>query len=529
MVTPKSQLHPRGPTVKSNTRFCLIIPPSIFLLDERVFASLGILRVAATLEARDYYVEVLDLSGITNYEEVAALHAKSSTANIFGVTATTPQMPAAHNILRAIKGAKPDAHMLLGGPHPTLINAAAKREIEQNRKGRAFNALTQLQSAWNQIVAGDGEKAILHIARGDRNKLIDADKPREELFIRKGQVDEFPFPARHLIDMASYHYKIDGAPSTSLIAQLGCPFNCFFCGGRYSPMLRMSRTRSTPSILAEVEFLHQKFGYTGLMFYDDELNVNKEMIQLMNGLSDLQAKLGVEFKLRGFIKAELFTPEQAEAMHRAGFRWILTGFESGSPRILTNIDKKATQDDNTRCVDIARAAGLKVKALMSIGHAGESQQTCQETADWVLNVKPEDFDVAIITTYPGSPYYDDAVQLDKEKPIYTFTHPKTGDRLHSQEIDYNVVADYYKGDPDGGYQAYVHTDFLTSDELVKIRGEMEGGIRARLNLPWNPSAASQAFEHSMGQLPPSILRSTEMPEFAKPKAFLDISPDAEKQ
>ena len=32
------------------TRICLITPPSIFLLDERVFMTLGILKVAAVLE-----------------------------------------------------------------------------------------------------------------------------------------------------------------------------------------------------------------------------------------------------------------------------------------------------------------------------------------------------------------------------------------------------------------------------------------------------------------------------------------------
>ncbi len=43
-------------------RVCLITPPSIFLLDERVFMTLGILRVAAALEGAGHEVEMLDLS-----------------------------------------------------------------------------------------------------------------------------------------------------------------------------------------------------------------------------------------------------------------------------------------------------------------------------------------------------------------------------------------------------------------------------------------------------------------------------------
>ena len=48
---------------------CLINPVSSFLLDERVFMSLGILKVAAVMESRGYPVEFLDWSGISNYEE----------------------------------------------------------------------------------------------------------------------------------------------------------------------------------------------------------------------------------------------------------------------------------------------------------------------------------------------------------------------------------------------------------------------------------------------------------------------------
>jgi anaerobic magnesium-protoporphyrin IX monomethyl ester cyclase len=44
-----------------------MIPPSLFLLDERVFMSLGILKVAAVLEREGITVELLDLSGVKNY------------------------------------------------------------------------------------------------------------------------------------------------------------------------------------------------------------------------------------------------------------------------------------------------------------------------------------------------------------------------------------------------------------------------------------------------------------------------------
>jgi anaerobic magnesium-protoporphyrin IX monomethyl ester cyclase len=84
-------------------RICLVIPPSLFLLDERVFMTLGILKVAAVLEQAGFYVELLDLSGVENYEEVVEDHARSGSVSCYGLTATTPQMPAATKILRTLR------------------------------------------------------------------------------------------------------------------------------------------------------------------------------------------------------------------------------------------------------------------------------------------------------------------------------------------------------------------------------------------------------------------------------------------
>ena len=489
----------------------LVIPPSAFLLDERVFVSLGVLKVAASLRDNGYNINLLDFSGVENYLDVLQVYLRTATDCAVGITTTTPQFPAVAKIVKVIREQRPDLKVILGGPHITLTLAACKLEIKKGVvDGRAHHAREKMEALSDVLCAGDGELASIFAVANGAPKVIDGDDPKGGLFMTDDQYTLTPYPARDLVDMSSYHYTIEGHNATSLIAQLGCPFGCGFCGGRNSKSLRMIRTRTTDSIINELEMLYSTYGYTGFMFYDDELNVNPNMLPLMREIAALQKRLGTEFRLRGFVKSELFNAEQANAMYEAGFRWILCGYEAAYPRILTNINKRATLENNTNCVLTAKAAGLKVKALMSIGHPGESEESISAIRDWLLDVKPEDFDCTIITPYPGSPYYDESVKGDKPG-LYVYTQPKTGDRLYSWEIDYTATADYYKGDPDadGGYKAFVFTDNLSETQLVSLRDKLERDVRSALNIPFNTSRPALRYEHSMGQgLPGFVLRKS---------------------
>lgn len=485
---------------------CLIIPPSVFLLDERVFINLGILKVAAVLEQEGYLVEVLDLSGVANYELVLKLHLDGSPAVVFGITATTPQLPAVMRIQSILRERRPKERIIIGGPHPTLVLAAYRREHQLGQEGRAHRHLQHLLEAFDVIVAGDGENTVV-TALTTTERIIDADDPKSPLFMTHEGFDKSPFPARHLVEVSSYHYEIEGERALSLIAQLGCPFACGFCSGRTSPSLRNIRLRSTESVVREVEHLYDVYNVKAFMFYDDELNVNPKMLELMMALTALQKRRGVQFKLRGCIKAQLFTDAQAAAMAEAGFRIIFVGFESGHPRILENINKKATREENTRCVEIARRHGLKVKASMSIGHPGESLESILATRDWLLEAKPDDFNVTVITCTPGTFYYDHAVQVLPDPEVWTYT-VKNGDRLHSRDIDYRTVSDYYNGRPTE-YRSFVYTDYVSAEDLVRLRDDIEYEVRQKLRIPFSPTSPSLFFDHSMGQtgLPPNVLRT----------------------
>ncbi len=494
-----------------NTSVCLIIPPSPFLLDQRVFMSLGILKVAAVLKHAGANVHVMDLSGVKNHLDVIADYAiEHPDIHCFGITATTPQMPSSVEIAGEIRARNPSAKIILGGPHITLVNAAVKKERKLGNLLRANTAMQQLEKSFDILVAGDGEDAIFPALRPEAQGLIDADDPKSEMFLTDRRLTELPLPARELVDVSSYHYSVEGVRAVSLIAQLGCPFLCGFCGGRSSPMLRRIRTRPSENIIAEMVHLYETYGFKGFMFYDDELNVNPNMLDLMQLIAKTQRDLGIEWRLRGFIKSQLFTDEQAKAMFDAGFRWILVGFESGAPTILDAINKRATREENTRCMEIAHRNGLKVKALMSIGHPGETRETVMQTKEWLIQTKPDDFDATIITCYPGTPYYDEAVPVPDKPGIWKYTYQKTGAALYQIDSDFTTRAEYYKGDPNGGYISYVYTETLSPQDLVTLRDEVEQEVRRILGIPFNPSAPSLFYEHSMGQhgthIPPYILR-----------------------
>ena len=487
---------------------CLVIPPSEFLLDDRVFPSLGVLKVAAALEAAGHAVHILDLSGVANYLDVIENAIAEANYYAVGITATTPQLPAVFKIRDRLRSLQPKLRLILGGAHVALSYAGRKQEQKASQiGGRASLAVQTLEANFDVLCAGDGEVTIFEALRENPPKFINGDDNKSNLFLTDELYETTPPPARHLIDLSTYKYSIEGFPATSLIAQLGCPFACGFCGGRFSPSLRVIRTRSHESIIEEISSLYDQYGYTGFMFYDDELNVNKKITALMAGLVDLQKERGVEFRFRGFIKAELFNEEQAEWMFRAGFRWLLCGFEAADPRILVNIQKRATRDDNTRAVEIARKYGLKIKALMSCGHPGESYNTIQAARDWLIEMKIDDFDCTVITPYPGTHYHDLAVRDPEERGVWTYTQPQTGDRLHSRQVDYATTADYYKGIPNENYRSFVFTDHLDAEEIVLLRDDLERDVRAKLDIPFNPSRPALMYEHSMGQgLPKSILK-----------------------
>jgi len=93
----------------------LIIPPNPYLDDETRNPPLGLLYIAAFMEKLGYPVHVTDLRG----KQVTDLQLED--ADIYGVTAASPDYPLSLEIARIIKAKNPQSWVVLGGIHASSV------------------------------------------------------------------------------------------------------------------------------------------------------------------------------------------------------------------------------------------------------------------------------------------------------------------------------------------------------------------------------------------------------------------------
>jgi len=389
----------------------LINLPSPFLIDDQVMPPLGLLYISSYLKKHKVSVEVIDLSGGEKFPSI--------NADWIGISATTPQYEEALRILTKIKARNRYQRVIIGGPHATCMGEKL------------------LFDGFDGVVIGEGERAMYKIVCFGNDVLPVVQEPEIE------DLDILPFPDREAINLEKYKYFIDDERATTMITSRGCPFHCAFCSHTWESV----RFRSAGNVLAEVDEIQKKFGYNAIMFYDDNFTLNiSRLKKICKGLK----KRGV--KWRCLVRANLVNEELLKRMRKSGCVEILAGLESMDQDILNGINKGTTVEQNYEVTRLARKAGLRFKALLMIGLPGESHESVEKIREYLEKMQPDDFDLTIYTPYPKSLIWEFPEMFDIK-------------------IDYEKLG-WYKGRI-GEYRCAVSTSKLRSDEIVRLRDEIE--------------------------------------------------------
>jgi len=91
-------------------KIALIQPNSPFLINERVFPNIGLVRVATQLKKEGYEVDLHDFSGRSQGD----IKSIADKYKYFGFSSTSPQFPYAISLMRLLKRHNPKAKTMIG-------------------------------------------------------------------------------------------------------------------------------------------------------------------------------------------------------------------------------------------------------------------------------------------------------------------------------------------------------------------------------------------------------------------------------
>ena len=375
---------------------------------------LGLLQSSVNIGEK-YDVKILDLRVKPDWKRALLIELKKEPYFVGISTMTGPNLISAIQISKFVKE-NSNALVVWGGIHASLLPG---QTLE--------NPLVDI------VVKGEGEITFVELADAIINKkhlkgilgvwykedgVIKSNPDRPPVDLNKLP----PVPYELLDDIEKYIWvREDGVRVINYMSSRGCPQLCTFC---YVASFYNSRWKQLDAkrVLDDFEYLIDRFKVGHIYINDDNFFVNllrvKEIAQGM-----LDRKFDISWDVLGAHAQTTarMTDELIKLLDKSRLTGLLTGVESGSPRILELVKKNITVqmviDANKKFI----GTGIIPTYTFISGYPTETNEELQMTVDllfrlWKDNKNIIPGNVKPFIPYPGTPLYEMAVQYGFEPP-----------------------------------------------------------------------------------------------------------------
>ena len=458
-------------------RILLVNPPFYRLLGSHYNAnSLGIAYIASYLNKRghDAWLYNADYLSDKNYSNLKKMFNNFSNYKSYfkqpdheiwhevkdkilsfkpewvGYTSYTANISAIKIISEKIKASDPHIKQIVGGVHATLdknlLNTLTAVDYSIQREGE--------EAVYALVENKDPKKIPGVISRGPDSLIFNGLAP-----IIK-DVDNLPFPERD---------KFWGIPESekknvdvSYINTIrGCPYKCTYCASPFHWDRKTTRLRSPESVIDEMRHLKENywqgtnFDYSAsanigekeslkiedntlVYFVDDVFTVNKKRVKKLLRMM-IDQKLGMRWKCEA--RADHLDDEICELMAEAGCERVKIGFESGSDKILKQVQKLETRDEMLEGANMLKRAGVPFSAYFMTGFPGETDEDVKQTIDFAKQIEADYYSLSVLAPYYGTELYDQLIKnghaLDKQPWEYFFHQspkPMVNDKISKKVL-----------------------------------------------------------------------------------------------
>ena len=354
--------------------------------------------------------------------------------DLVGLSTMTWQYATCLKIIRLTKGLLPEAKIVIGGYHTTLMS----KEIAASDEAHDIDFMVrgEGEAAFRRLVAAlDGKDKLSEIPSlsfKDGGRFTH--NPRGDLL----DLSRLKLPIRDKRRL-TWGYHIMNRNVEVMETSRGCTRNCNFCSIRHM-YGRAFRPFPMARILADIDDIYYKRKVRWIFVSDDNLVLDPERVIR---LCDAIIARGYR-NLYLVVQADCVTisrnEKMVEKMARAGFKSIFLGMENASKKNLIAANKGNIIDASRKAVALCHRHGIMVVGGMIFGFPDDGQAEIIENYQFLKSTGVDTAYCQILTPYP-----------------------KTG--IRRQLLAQGLVTNAYDYTRYNGMWANVKTRRLSSDQL----------------------------------------------------------------
>lgn len=454
LIYPPSPVINREDRCQQPTKELLVIPP---------LPPTDLMYLAAVSEECGYEAKIVDYSQGGNFEK----DLKEFQPDFLLVNVATPTFKSDIAVLSQAKEICPNVK--------TLAKGAAFMTV-------AFEVMYFAKDL-DVIIYGEPEETLKELLEGKPYPEIAGIYYHDDLRVKFTgarpfieDLDELPFPARHLVNNNLYRRPDTGEVQAVIKVSRGCPYHCFFCLATPVSGAKV-RKRSPQNIVNEIKECIEQYNIRNFIFWADIFNNDKEWVM---ELCKLIIENNLDITWSANTRADTADEEMAEMMYKAGCRLVSIGVESGSQEMLDHIGKHITLDDVRLTVRIFKRFGIKIYNYFVIGLPWETKDTVEDTIDFAIELDSDFISFYTATPLPGTKFYDYAKEhnlIDSNtsfKSAYYYPSVKTHNLTKEQvfKLHKRAIKKFYLR------PSYILKTLLK----IKTKTEFKNYFKAGLNL-----------------------------------------------
>ncbi len=352
-------------------------------------------------------------------------------------TAITSTFPDALEILKIAKEINNEIITIIGGVHPTFMYKDVLKNgcVDYVVRGEGEETLRELLICLDLDKDPEDIKGIAY--RKAHKIIVTNDRP----FIR--DLDSLP-TAWDLIEWRDYRYFVIpnsrlGAVSTSR----GCSHNCTFCS-QQKFWHQTWRGRDPEKVVAEIEYLHKKYGVNVFLFPDEYPTQDRSRWEK---LLDLLIEKGMDIYLLMETRAAdiLRDRDILWKYRKAGIVHIYIGVEATDQETLDLIKKDVQVETGIEAIKLIHENGMITETSFILGFPHETPETIQRTLALSKIYNPDFAHYLALAPWPYADMYKELKPyiVEKDYRKYNLIDPVIKpEHMTIQEIDKAIINCY---------------------------------------------------------------------------------------